>query len=1325
MRNFLCISVIGILLMGLFPEVAASGFIRDNSLMLTSYGVPYFQDFDDSPGMPPGWGGTMEVTAAHGTSESNGLAFNLYNDPNPISCFATSPEINLSVNPCRLVFDYRITDWENYPDNATVLSAGDKIEIQVSTDNGATYSTIHTINQSNHIASSNFAQKSLPLTATASGLKIRFLCTWGSGDYFVDIDNFLIEETPSCTSPVMLPATNITSSGFSIGWTGAPVVDIEYGLEGYTPGSGVLVPQVSTNPYVFTGLNPMTSYDVYFRQNCGSGSYSTWTGPLTVTTTDQHTAYLYPVNMVNGTGYISNLSYQKHGPGMNTSTSANDTSGRAYLKFDITGLPAGALLSKATISYYNYFREGNSSAINNIYPLVLDPVTATGQTLYNDCGDGLSSWSGTWGGTAPVWIHSELNEDGLAHITNHIGSGWAGFGIVRGSSSLFQFSGYNNAFKPVLKVEYHIPTTPVFQVTPVAHDFGQVHLGVQSPPKIFTIMNIGIGTLIIDAVSLDGTDATQFIRNDGNNYPKSLGAGESCVLNVVFGPTATGNKLAYLKITENGNDHLVPLSGTGYLNGPQNLVATPVAGSFVHLAWDAPLPSAPNKSTVSYTVHRGSAPGVYTTTFAGISETTYTDVSTIPSTLYYYMVSAIYSSGSANSNEASVTTFSGCPVPTALSVSNISTNSALIGWNANGTTTWQIEWGPTGFSQGAGTLITTGVTNPYTLNGLSSGTAYDFYIRSKCGTSTYSAWVGPTTFSTICPVYTAPFTENFEGTTFPPACWSRSTDESEWIRSSTASGYGIGTGSAFAGFLNISSPTPFHLMTLTFNASGLSLPELQFDYAYATYSGEIDSLLIYYSTNGGASYAMLQTMAGGVSGILNTGGVVTTAFVPSANQWGSHNIALPAGANKIRFTAISAWGNNLFIDNVKIKDAVLPIGLSAALNNVTCNSAENGVIDLTVTGGVTPYSYLWNNGSQTQDLTGLSAGNYDVTVTDATNVTASGGWVITEPTEVSFIGQSSNVTCYGGNNGSFSIVQTLGGTPPYNYLWNTGATTSSISGLTAGQYSVTVSDANGCTATGTPQILQPSEIILTATVVKTSCPQSLDGSINLTVNGGTPPYAYLWSNGSSTEDISGLAVGSYTVTVSDGNGCLKTASYAVASASNVCPVITVTGNVTTTACYNANQIIYVAGTPTTFTVQVGGSATFIAGQKIVYYPGTKVFSGGYMRGYIAPNGPWCSSQKITEVISGPEELPISISNNQFTLFPNPTNGNFTLVQKSETLYNNLEVEIYSMNGKVMMTASMIGEKQHEFNVHDLPAGLYFVKILTERYVETIKLVKTK
>jgi hypothetical protein len=114
-----------------------------------------------------------------------------------------------------------------------------------------------------------------------------------------------------------------------------------------------------------------------------------------------------------------------------------------------------------------------------------------------------------------------------------------------------------------------------------------------------------------------------------------------------------------------------------------------------------------------------------------------------------------------------------------------------------------------------------------------------------------------------------------------------------------------------------------------------------------------------------------------------------------------------------------------------------------------------------------------------------------------------------------------------------------GGTPGYIYLWSNSATIEDLSSLAAGIYRVTVTDANGCTVIVSDEVLQPQPLVLTAEVVHAACAAGTDGSIDLTVAGGTSGYTYSWSNGATTEDITGLAPGSYTVTVTDANGCTK------------------------------------------------------------------------------------------------------------------------------------------------------------------------------------------
>lgn len=161
-----------------------------------------------------------------------------------------------------------------------------------------------------------------------------------------------------------------------------------------------------------------------------------------------------------------------------------------------------------------------------------------------------------------------------------------------------------------------------------------------------------------------------------------------------------------------------------------------------------------------------------------------------------------------------------------------------------------------------------------------------------------------------------------------------------------------------------------------------------------------------------------------------------------------------------------------------------------------------------------------------------------------------------------------------------------------------------------------------------------------------------------------------------------------------------------------------------TTCYGALQTIYVAGGITTFTVQSGGSATMIAGQNIVYLPGTTVEAGGYMHGFITTDGQYCSVLPVAKsVATTTEGLAPAAGTILFRLYPNPTTGTFTLEQSGDDPGQNLQLEIYSLLGKRMLLDNIMGEKQHQFNLGNVPNGIYLVKIMTGGKVETIKLVK--
>ena len=228
----------------------------------------------------------------------------------------------------------------------------------------------------------------------------------------------------------------------------------------------------------------------------------------------------------------------------------------------------------------------------------------------------------------------------------------------------------------------------------------------------------------------------------------------------------------------------------------------------------------------------------------------------------------------------------------------------------------------------------------------------------------------------------------------------------------------------------------------------------------------------------------------------------------------------------------------------------------ASKTDATCFDASNGTVTLAVSGGTAPFAYLWSNGATTQNLNGLPPGTYTVIVTDANGCTASCGATVGRPGQLLASALATGARCAGGT-GSVALTAS-GGTAPFTYLWSNGATSQDLSAVAAGMYSVTVTDANGCTATARATVGEPAQLQTLATATAASCAGGATGSVALAVTGGTAPFTYLWSNGATTQDLTGVAAGTYSVTVTDSHGCMASCAATVGGATAMRPSITVT-----------------------------------------------------------------------------------------------------------------------------------------------------------------------
>lgn len=223
-----------------------------------------------------------------------------------------------------------------------------------------------------------------------------------------------------------------------------------------------------------------------------------------------------------------------------------------------------------------------------------------------------------------------------------------------------------------------------------------------------------------------------------------------------------------------------------------------------------------------------------------------------------------------------------------------------------------------------------------------------------------------------------------------------------------------------------------------------------------------------------------------------------------------------------------------------------PLGFTFTSSPTSCFGLSDGVIQVNGTGGTPPYVFSLNNNpaGPWTTMPGLSAGTYLLTIRDVRNCQFQQNVVVQQPALLQASVAGSNPLCFGDGNGTATAVAT-GGTPPFSYLWNTGATTASISSLYAGLYSVQITDAGNCTAAAQVTLTDPPLLTASASGFDLTCAIPPDNGIaTAAVNGGTAPYQYLWNAGSnpSASYNTGFPAGTWTVQITDANGCMTQAS---------------------------------------------------------------------------------------------------------------------------------------------------------------------------------------
>ena len=300
----------------------------------------------------------------------------------------------------------------------------------------------------------------------------------------------------------------------------------------------------------------------------------------------------------------------------------------------------------------------------------------------------------------------------------------------------------------------------------------------------------------------------------------------------------------------------------------------------------------------------------------------------------------------------------------------------------------------------------------------------------------------------------------------------------------------------------------------------------------------------------------------------------------SNGSTGATVTGLLGGSYALTVTDVS--GCTASINTGLVQPAAITIN-TLTQDNISCNNANDGSLSVSATGGVGTVGFNWSNGQTGNMISNLAPGTYEVTATDDNGCSSTSLFAISQPSVLAAMATSqTDVTCFGGNDGSATITVT-GGTSPYAIQWPSGNTTGTESNLAAGSYSLLITDNNNCQTTTQIQITEPQILLANSTSTPESAAGANDGTATVAPTGGTSPYTYLWSNGSTDDKLTGLTPATYNVTITDMNNCVITTSVSVSSGNCT---LAATVDVTNLSCYQSTN-----GSITLTATNVVGSPT--------------------------------------------------------------------------------------------------------------------------------------
>ena len=1066
--------------------------------------APYVQDFAAGVN-PAGWVNTSSwlYGATHGVS-NNGIYYNLYS-----TATSTVPSFNLLklgtlTGSESITFDFRVLNWSGTYPGVEVPPTGNwgNLQVQVSTDCGATFATIGTIDNTTHtVTTQAFTNKGYSLAAYAGqNVIIKILATWGGGtyDYFIDLDNFNIA---SCFAPTAVTSSNITQTDATIAWTapsnGTPA---SYNYEIRTSGaagSGTLgavttgsVAAPSTSVAI-SGLTAFTTYTVYIQSNCGGSDVSSWTPVSTFTT-------LANCQVPTGLTVVFTP----------TTAVATWTAGGTETAWDVyygttpLVVPTATTVATATTSSTTYSLAG--------------VAPSTGYEVYvrANCGGGnMSIWTPVYSFTTPCLPPNVLTVNGSTRCgtgtttlsaTGDVGATLQWYANPTGGAPLA--SGTSFTTPPIsATTNYYVSAVGSLISENVGRVSAASATGFLTTPNwgvVFnttknvlvnsaTIYPIGTGSVTIALLDAAGTELASTsalaVTGTGTNSP--------VVVNLGFNvPTGNDFKIvlkAYTGITDlirDGSGNVFPYNSTsGAVSVTSGWTGTGTSASY-YWFYNLNVSSGCESPRTTVTATVSAPPALTFNSPAAICAGSGIATLSVTSTLSDYDSYTWTPTTGLFTDAAATVPYTG----TASTVYVNTTMAGIMNYNVNANNS----------VSGCATVVTASIT----INAAPTSITLTANPNPVCAGSTVSLSATPNAIPVTV------FTENFNGTTNTWSTTNTSTGgtpaSSSWtLRNSPYTsnvGTGITSNDASQFYLADSDAqgsggtTNVTLQSPAINTNGLTTLSLNFYHYYYYYAS--DAALVEVSTNG-TTWTTVKNYS--------TGSVI----IGSPNAFNAESINLNAYIGNttlyVRYNYGAAWGYGWAIDNV-------------TLTGTTIND----------------YSYAWTSTpagftASTSSTSDVPSGNttYSVVITNtATSCSNSSSVAVTINALPTVTASTSSASVCAGS----SATLTAGGAT--NYTWTAAGTSSTqvVTPSSASVYTVT-GEASGCSNTATVSVGVNNLPTVSATASNTLVCANLGESAVLTAS--TSATSYTWSDGANTmtTSVTPTVATTYTVTVNDGN----------------------------------------------------------------------------------------------------------------------------------------------------------------------------------------------